>query len=149
MAIHHLAQLNIATMRGALDSPVMADFVAGLDEINAIAERSRGYVWRLETDDGNATALRPFGDDVLVNLSLWTGLEELRSFVFDTMHAQFLRRRREWFERMDAAFVVLWWVPDGTRPTVDDARARLELLRTQGPSPEAFTIRTPFPPPSR
>lgn len=147
MAGHHLAQLNIATMKGPLESPVMADFVAGLDEINAIAERSPGYVWRLASDDGNATAFRPFGDELLVNLSVWTGLDALKAFVFDTMHAQYLRRRREWFERMDSAFVVLWWVPVGTVPTVEEAKTRLERLRALGPSAEAFTIRTAFPPP--
>lgn len=100
MATYQLAQLNIALMTAPIDSPVMADFVANLDRINALAERSPGYVWRLQTDDGNATALRPFGEEYLVNLSVWRDIESLQDYVYRSAHTEILRRRKEWFTRM-------------------------------------------------
>jgi hypothetical protein len=142
-----LAQLNVATMKAPLESPVMADFVANLDRINQLAEKSPGYVWRLETEEGDATGLRPFGEDLLVNLSVWQDLKALREFVFRTDHAAIMRRRQEWFERMAEAYVVFWWVPAGHRPSVQEAKQRLEHLRQHGPTERAFTFRTPFPAP--
>jgi hypothetical protein len=145
--MHQLAQLNIAAMKGPLESPLMADFVANLDRINALAESSPGYVWRMKTDEGNATALRPFGDEVLVNLSVWQDLETLRDFVFGAEHVEIMRQRGRWFERMAQAYVVFWWVPAGHRPTTEEARERLEHLHQWGPSERAFTFRNPFPAP--
>lgn len=147
MSGYHLAQLNIATMRTPLDSPEMADFVGNLDRINQLAETSPGYVWRLETEEGDATALRPFGNEILVNLSVWQDLNALRDFVFGSEHVQIMRRRREWFDRMAEAYMVFWWVPAGQRPSVEEAWQRLQLLRTQGPTTAAFTFRQPFPAP--
>lgn len=147
MSDYRLAQLNIATMRTPLESPEMADFVNNLDRINQLAENSPGYVWRLETGEGDATALRPFGDSVLVNLSVWQDLRALRDFVFGSDHVQIMRRRGEWFERMGEAYVVFWWIPAGHRPSAQEAWERLELLRTQGPTARAFTFRQPFPAP--
>jgi hypothetical protein len=143
-----LAQLNVGIIRGPMDSPLMAEFAANLERINALAERSSGFVWRLQTDAGDATAIRPFGNaDMLVNMSVWKDLESLSRYVYNGEHLQIMRRRREWFERMDEAYLVLWWVPAGHRPSVAEALARLELLRSNGPGPEAFGFRTAPPPP--
>ena len=148
MAAYELAQLNIARILAPLDSETLRDFVDNLDHINALAESSPGFVWRLQTEEGNATALRPFGDDdLLVNLSVWRDVESLRDFVFNTVHSDFLKRRREWLHRMDDAYTVLWWVPRGALPTIEEAIRRLHLLREQGPGPEAFSFREPFPAP--
>lgn len=147
MSNHELAQLNIARMLAPLDSPVLADFVANLDRINALAEQSPGYVWRLQTEDGDATALRPFGEEMLVNLSVWKDVESLHNFVYKSAHIEIMRRRKEWFERMREAFTVLWWVPQGHKPTIDEAKAKLTQLRTCGPGPDAFTFKSPYSPP--
>ncbi len=148
MSRFELAQLNVGVIKGPMDSPVMAEFSANLDRINALADRSSGFVWRLQTEDGDATAIRPYGDaDILVNMSVWKDLESLSRYVYDSEHVQIMRRRREWFERMDKAYLVLWWVPQGHRPSVAEALARLETLRSNGPGPEAFTFRTAPPPP--
>jgi hypothetical protein len=144
----HLAQVNIGVLRAPLDSPQIAGFVDALDPINALADRSPGFVWRLQTEDGNATAIRPFEDpDILVNLSVWESIEALGDFVYASRHLEVLRRRREWFEKIAEAHLALWWVPAGTTPTVAEARRRVDLLRERGPSPDAFTFREPFPPP--
>jgi hypothetical protein len=145
---HELAQLNVAAPRGPLDSGVMAEFMANLERINAIAEASPGFVWRLQTDDGNATALRPMGDDVIVNMSVWRDVAALSDYVHKSGHVEYLKRRREWFERIAEAYVVLWWVPKGHRPTVEEGVARLLMLRERGPGPEAFTFRNAFAPPA-
>lgn len=148
MSAYELAQLNIGIIRGPMDSPVMADFAAALARINALAERSPGYVWRLQTADGDATAIRPFeNENLLVNLSVWRDVDSLRRYVYHSEHVDLMRRRREFFERMPQAFLVLWWVPRGHRPDIAEAMARLELLRGRGSSPEAFTFREAWPPP--
>jgi hypothetical protein len=147
MSAYELAQLNVAVMNEPLESPAMADFVANLDRINALAESSPGFVWRLQTDEGDATALRPMGDDVLVNMSVWRDVESLSRYVYGSAHVEIMRRRREWFQRMKDAYVVLWWVRQGQRPTVQDAIAKLELLRQAGPTEAAFTFRSAFPAP--
>ena len=144
----HLAQVNVARLRAPLDSPTMQAFVEGLEPINALADDSVGFVWRLQTDDGDATALRVFDDDMLiVNMSVWESIDALGAFVFRTEHAGYLRRRSEWFERLVDASTALWWIAAGAAPTIDDAKQRLELLRANGPMPEAFTLRATFPPP--
>ena len=149
MAAHHLAQVNIALLRAPLDTALLADFVAQLEPINALADGSPGFVWRLQTEDGDATAIRAFDDDrIIVNLSIWESLETLRTFVYASRHLDVLRRRREWFHRMAEAYLALWWVPAGTLPTVSEAKDRLGLLQRQGPSPAAFTFRVPYPAPS-
>ena len=148
MSNYELAQLNIGIIKGPMDSPIMAEFAANLARINALAESSPGFVWRLQTAAGDATAIRPFEDpNQLVNLSVWSDADALRRFVYRSAHAEILRRRREWFEPMREAIMVLWWVPRGHRPGVDEAIARLELLRSRGPTPEAFTFRQTFPAP--
>jgi hypothetical protein len=147
MSQYELAQLNVAVMKEPLQSPTMADFVANLDRVNALADGSAGFVWRLQTEEGDATALRPMGENTLVNMSLWRDVASLNDFVYRTAHAAIMRRRTEWFERMQEAYFVLWWVPRGHRPTIGEASARLTLLRQKGPTPEAFTFRQAFGPP--
>src|SRR5262249_13062185 len=147
MSKYELAQLNIAVMKEPLESPAMSDFVANLDRINALAEGSSGFVWRLQTDEGDATALRPLGAETLVNLSVWRDVESLSEFVYRSAHVEIMKRRKEWFHRMSEAFVVLWWVRKGHRPTIEEAVAKLELLRAKGPTEEAFTFRHAFPAP--
>jgi heme-degrading monooxygenase HmoA len=148
MAAHHLAQVNVATVRAPLDSPELAGFVAQLEPVNALADHSPGFVWRLQTEDGDATAIRPFQDErIMVNLSVWESLEALRTFVYASRHLDVMRRRREWFHRMDT-YMALWWVPAGTIPTIAQAKDRLQLLAGHGPSPDAFTFRVPFPAPA-
>src|SRR5438034_10821804 len=110
-----LAQVNIGRARGAMDEPVMREFVARLVEINALADGSPGFVWRLQTEAGDATAIRPFGDErILVNMSVWESIEALGEFVFASRHLDVLRRRRDWFEKMAEAYLALWWIPAGS-----------------------------------
>jgi hypothetical protein len=145
MSAYELAQVNIGIIKGAMDSPVMADFAANLDRINALADRSPGFVWRLQTEEGDATAIRPSdNDNMLVNMSVWRDLESLHKYVYSSAHVDVMRRRREWFERMPEAFLVLWWVPKDHRPSVAEAIAKLEALRANGPTRDAFTFRQPF-----
>ncbi len=149
MSAFELAQLNIGIIKGPIDGPVMAEFVANLEPINALAERTPGFVWRLQTEEGDATAIRPYpeNENMAVNMSVWKDVDSLRLFVFQSGHVAIMRRRREWFEKMDEAFLVLWWVPKGHKPTIEEAKARLETLRRKGPSAEAFTFRQAYPPP--
>ena len=147
MSRYQLAQLNVGRIKGPIDSPIMADFVADLDRINALAEASPGYAWRLQTDDGNATSLSPLGENVIVNMSVWEDVASLNHYVYKTAHVEVMKRRKEWFEKMPEQFMVLWWVPRGQWPSVADAIARLEHLRAHGPSERAFTFRKAFAPP--
>jgi hypothetical protein len=147
MSQYELAQLNIGIMKESLDSPLMADFVANLERINALAEESPGFVWRLKTDDGDATALRPLGDETLVNMSVWRDVASLNAYVYRSAHVEIMRRRKEWFGRAAEAHMVLWWVRQGHRPTVIEAIEKLTFLREHGPSAAAFTFRHAFDPP--
>jgi GNAT superfamily N-acetyltransferase len=144
---YHLAQLNLATMREPLESPSMADFVANIDRINALAECSPGFVWRLKDADGGATSIRPFGENILVNMSVWTDVESLKNYTFKTAHADMLKRKREWFEKMSSAHMVMWWIPAGHEPTLNEASHRLNLLQVHGPTSVAFKFAKTFPPP--
>ena len=123
--------------------------MAALDPVNALADAAPGFVWRLQTDEGNATSV-PFNDDpmVIINMSVWESVEALSDFVYRSAHTEVMRRRAEWFHRSADAYVVLWWVPAGHEPTVEEAAARLESLRASGPTPFAFTFRERFPAPS-
>ncbi len=145
---HHVAQLNIAKMKAPLDDPLMADFVDALDPVNKLADESPGFVWRLQSDDGAATSYRPFADDtILVNLSVWESVESLQAFFTSGLHAAVMRRRREWFEKMVEAYAVLWWVPAGHIPTVEESKKKLQLLREYGPTQEAFSFGQFYPRP--
>lgn len=147
---YHLAQVNIGRMRGPIDGEIMADFVAQLDEINALADGSPGFVWRLQTSEGNASAIRPYEDEmIIINLSVWESIEPLKNFVYKTAHAAVMRRRREWFEKFDGMYMALWWVEAGHRPDEYEAKARLEELQRTGESPRVFTFKNPFPPPGQ
>ena len=147
MAAFHLAQLNIAVAKEPLTAPGMADFVNDLNRINALADAAPGFIWRLQDEDGNATSLRPFDADTLVNMSVWQDLQSLKAYAYASAHMDFVRRRQEWFERIREAFVVLWWVPAGHQPSVQEAVLKLEQVRANGPTAEAFTFGKPFPPP--
>jgi hypothetical protein len=145
---YELAQVNIARLLAPLDDPQLADFVAQLDPVNAVADAAAGFVWRLKTEDGNATAVRVFDDDwLIVNMSVWTSVEALSAYVYGSEHRAVLRRRREWFSRLTKAATALWWVPSGHRPSVAEAEGRLVHLRAHGPTPAAFTLRETFQPP--
>jgi len=150
-----LAQVNIGRLRAPLDSPQLAGFMAALDPVNALAELAPGFVWRLQTEDGNATAVRAFEWDqagsagVILNMSVWESVEALAAFVYSEQHRQVLRRRREWFERMEEAYLALWWIPRGQVPATGDAEDRIRHLRAHGPTARAFTLRVHFPPPGR
>ncbi len=147
---YELAQVNVSRLLAPLDSPVLAPFMAALDEVNAAGDAAPGFVWRLQTEDGNATAVRAFGWDVrdsfgvIVNLTTWTSVEALADFVFSGRHLEVMRGRRRWFERAVEPMTALWWVPAGHRPTTDEAEDRVRALRRSGPTAEVFTFRTPF-----
>lgn len=141
MSQYQIAQVNIGRIRAELTDPVMSGFVNRLDEINALADASPGFVWRLQTGEGNATYLRPFEDDrTLLNMSVWETVESLRHFVFKTMHVELLRERHAWFEKFSGAYAALWWAPKGHIPSVDEAKQRLVHLDRNGPSQFAFTF---------
>jgi hypothetical protein len=143
-----IAQVNIARMRAPLDDPLLAGFVARLEDINALADTSHGFVWRLQTDAGNASALRPYDDDrILFNLSVWASPEDLRDFVYRSAHAGVMRQRKSWFERFDGMYYALWWVAVGHIPSIGEAKDRLEYLRTHGESAYAFSFANMFPAP--
>lgn len=144
MADYQLAQLNIGTIKAPLDTPLMADFTNNLDRINALAEASEGFVWRLKDDSGNATDYRPLDPLTIVNMSVWQDIDSLMQYVYKSEHVAMMRRRKEWFERMETAFMVLWWVPADHEPTVAEALERLEHLRNNGESSYAFSFRKPF-----
>lgn len=149
-ARHHLAQANVALMRAPLEDPLMDGFRNQLDRINALADASPGFVWRLQTAEGNATAVRVYENErILFNMSVWESIEALHRYVYRSDHAGPLRDRRQWFERHDPPVLVLWWIPAGHVPSVEEAKHRLELLKANGPTPEAFTFRQPFPPPGQ
>ena len=148
MTAFHLAQINVGRILGPIDSAIMAEFVARLDDINALADSAPGFVWRLQTEDGDATAIRPFEDDrIIMTMSVWESPAALHDYVYQSGHAEVMRRRREWFSRMAEAFIALWWVPAGHRPSVSEGVERLARLRAEGPSPHAFSFRQQFPPP--
>ncbi|GHD11016.1 hypothetical protein GCM10010334_66890 [Streptomyces finlayi] len=126
----------------------MKDFVEALEPVNATADAAEGFVWRLESEGGDATEIRIFEDDwLIVNMSVWRDAESLKAFIYAGRHRDLLKRRNEWFERVAEAMTALWWVPEGHRPGVREAEERLTLLREQGPTERAFTLRAEFPAP--
>ena len=147
MSSYHLAQLNIAIMKYTREAPEFQGFVDNLERINALADNAPGFVWRLQTESGDATAIDAFGPETLVNMSLWRDVPSLHHYVYKTAHVDIMRQRKQWFSRMEAAYSVLWWVPAGHIPSLEEARARLELLRNEGPSRDAFSFKNAFPAP--
>lgn len=149
---HDLAQVNIARLAFDLESPELADFVAQLDPVNALADAAPGFRWRLQGESGNATDIAAFAQEVgdgvavITNLSTWADVASLKAFVYGPLHTAVVRRRRQWFLPIREAYTTCWWVPSGQRPTADEAEERLALLREHGPTPLAFTLREPFVP---
>jgi len=146
----HLAQVNIARLIEPLDSQRLADFVAALDPVNASADSAPGFIWRLKTEEGNATSLSAFEWDldgsagVLTNMSVWESYEALKELVFSPLHREVLRQRKNWFFNVAEATTALWWIPAGTIPTLDDAESKIRYLRKNGPSPLAFDLSTRY-----
>ncbi len=145
---YHLAHLNLALARAALDHPVMVDFVAQLEPVNKLARESPGFIWAPDEEEGGSAAAVFGSERALPNLSLWASMEDLHRFVYQGLHGQVLDRRSEWFEESRGPAYVLWWVPAGHRPDLAEAKQRLEYLAEHGPTPRAFTFKEPFPPPA-
>ena len=144
----HLAQFNIARWKVDPHSNAAEPFFGALDRINQLADHSSGFVWRLKSEEGDATSISAFDDpQLLINLSVWESIESLREYAYRSAHSTIMRRRAEWFDRMDQAHLALWWTPVGQVPDVDEAEQRLTHLRQRGPSERAFTFAKPFPPP--
>ncbi|HVO16582.1 MAG TPA: DUF3291 domain-containing protein [Alphaproteobacteria bacterium] len=144
----HIAQMNVGRTVAPVDSPALADFMGALDRINALAEASPGFVWRLQSDSGNATDIKVSDDpQFIVNMSVWSSVEALFQFVYQSAHTPVMGRRRDWFEKPTEAYQVLWWVPAGHRPTPQEGLARLEHLRRHGPTAHAFTFKQRYPRP--
>jgi len=140
-----LAQLNIAKAKYALDQPQIKDFVDNLEMVNATAESSDGFIWRLTDESGDATSIVAFDDpSILVNMSVWTDVNSLKNFMFRTHHRDFMRRKVEWFVPFVGDSYVLWWIEDNTIPTIEQAKKRLMHLRENGDSPVAFTFKSNF-----
>ncbi len=142
-----LVEINVARLRYPLEDPRVAEFVDNLDRVNALAEASEGFVWRLKDEAGNATQIRAYDDPLIIaNMSVWTAPEALYAFAYRTMHRRFVQRRKEWFELFDGPYLALWWVEEGRYPDIADGRRRLAHLERFGPTAWAFTFRKPFPP---
>jgi heme-degrading monooxygenase HmoA len=147
---YHLAQVNIGRFIKQPVDPANADFMEALDHVNALAEASPGFIWRLKGEGNNATDIRPSDADprLAINMSVWESPEALAAFVYRNMdHRGVMRRRREWFEEMKV-YMALWWIPAGHTPTVAEAMEKLAVLERLGPTQHAFTFKQPFPPPS-
>jgi hypothetical protein len=145
---YHLAQINIAYSRGARDEEIMQGFIDRLDEINAIADSSPGFVWRLQTEEGDATAIQAFDDPMmLVNVSVWEDIDSLKNFVYKSAHVELIQDREAWFRKIQESHQALWWIPEGHVPSVEEAREKLEYLQANGASEVAFTFSKSFAPP--
>lgn len=142
---YHLAQINIAKMLAPADSPVMAEFMDNLNLINNLAEASEGFIWRLKDDSNNATYIKVFDDDfIIINVSVWENAETLSKYVYETIHADFMRKRKLWFEKMSEQYMALWYIPAGTTPTPKEAVTRLDHIRLHGETPYAFGFKKRF-----
>lgn len=147
MSQYCLAQINIANAHDTMESDVMKGFVDRLDEINLLAETSPGFVWRLQTEDGDATAIQAFDDPlILINMSVWRDIEALKNFVYKSMHVELIRDRDAWFTKLVKVHQALWWVPEGHIPTMVEGKEKLDLLHHNGPSRAAFTFAKPYEP---
>ena len=143
----HLAQINIARAQATMDSQLMKGFVDRLEEINALADCSPGFVWRLQSEDGDATSIRAFDDPMMIiNISVWENIESLRHFVYKSLHVELIRDRDAWFEKFVEMHMALWWIPAGHIPSIEEGKEKLELLRTSGPGKAAFTFARSFAP---
>jgi len=141
MGNHQIAQINVAQAKAEMDSDTMSGFVSRLDEINAIADKSPGFIWRLQTEEGDATSIRIFDDSLLiVNMSVWEDIEALKAFVYKSLHVELIRDREAWFNKLGTAHQALWWIPQSHIPTIQEAKEKLEHIRQHGPSQQAFTF---------
>ncbi|MBF2046986.1 MAG: DUF3291 domain-containing protein [Elainella sp. C42_A2020_010] len=149
-ASYYLAQVNTATLRAPLSDPSMADFVAQIRAVNAVADADPGFVWRLRGEgEEDATSIRAFEDErILITLTVWKSLEALSNYVYRSAHAGVMRDRRRWFEKADQPILALWWIPAADLPTVAEAKQRLEHLRQYGSTAYAFSFSKPFPSPA-
>ena len=148
MASFHIAQVNVAQAKADMESELMRGFVSRLDEINALADRADGFIWRLQEDSGSATAIRVFDDPLLlINMSVWADLEALKHYVYKSLHVELIKDREVWFHKMGESHQALWWIPAGHIPSTEEARKKLEFIRKHGPSAQAFTFAKPYPTP--
>lgn len=148
MTTFHIAQVNVAQAKAGTESEVMQGFVSRLDEINALADRADGFVWRLKEDSGSATAIRVFDDPLLlINMSVWANVESLKHYVYKSLHVELIKDREAWFNKMGESYQALWWIPAGHIPSIEEAQKQLEYIRKHGPSAQAFTFAKPFPRP--
>jgi Domain of unknown function (DUF3291) len=148
--MYSLAQVNIARTLAPLDDPLMADFVAQLDTVNALADTSPGFIWRLQTPEGNATDVKAYDDPLIIfNMSVWSSLNDYSNYVYanESLHREVMKQRRRWFERFDGPYTTLWWIEQGHIPNVEEAKERLEYLRIHGETAYAFSIKKQFPSP--
>lgn len=147
MKKYQLAQINVAQAKAEINTATMHGFVSRLDEINAIADSSEGFVWRLQSKEGDSTSIRVFEDSLLlVNMSVWENIETLRNYVYKSLHVEMIRDREAWFNKSATAHQAMWWIPAGHIPTTEEAKEKLEYIQLHGPSQEAFTFGKPFPP---
>jgi len=144
MKQYQLAQLNIAKLSHPIDSPELTDFVANLDRINALAEETNGFVWRYKVEVGDTLESEIFGDNHIVNMSVWDNNEALHHYVYFTAHVEIMSRKKEWFEHMRENHMVQWWVPAGHKPSLHEAKQKLNQLRENGPTPLAFTFKKAY-----
>lgn len=148
MAKYHLAQVNIALAKGEMDTELMNGFVSRLDEINEKADKAEGFIWRLQTDDGDSTAIRVFDKPLLlVNMSVWESIDTLKNFVYTSAHVELIRDRQAWFHKFVDAHQALWWIPQGHIPTTEEAKEKLEYIQKHGSTAKAFHFGKPFPMP--
>lgn len=138
-----LAQLNLAKMTMPVDHPEMADFVNNLDKINALADKSPGFIWRY-TEEDYSVSEAVFGPNMLVNMSVWEGIEDLTDFTYKSPHLAIYKRRKEWFAKMDSPHMVCWFVKEGHIPSLEEAKERIGYLEAHGETPYAFTFRKQF-----
>ena len=148
MATFHIAQVNVAQAKADMASDLMQGFVSRLDEINALADRADGFIWRFKEDSGSATAIRVFDDPLLlINMSVWANLDALKHYVYKSLHVDLIKDRDAWFNKLGQSHQALWWIPVGHIPNVEEAQKKLEYIRKFGPSAEAFTFAKPHPMP--
>ena len=146
MTEYQIAEINVARMQGInINDPIMKEFVDNLDKVNALAESSQGFVWRLKDESNNATNLNPYNDEqVIINISVWQSIETLENFIYKTFHTEFLKRRKEWFQSYGKAYTAMWWIPKGQFPAIPEAIEKLAWYQKNGPSELVFDFRNKY-----
>ena len=148
MSLYYIAQINIALAKDEMNTETMQGFVSRLDEINADADRAEGFIWRLQTEEGDSTAIRVFDESLLlVNMSVWENVDAMKNFVYKSSHVELIRDRQAWFKKYVDAQQALWWIPKGHTPSIEEAKEKLDLIQKNGPSQEAFHFGKLFPVP--